>query len=197
MRATARTTARTTPGVLLEKASLTALLIGLLMTGWVSPAQAGSGSNSMSPGVKLSGKCFTATFNSFVTIPYDPIVANLSSPATGTAILNLTCTLNTHATIDLNHGLNATPVGSYYAPNMIGAVASPDLLRYYVYSDSGYTALWGTTTSSNGGSTAGTSVAYVALSGNTTPLTLYISIPANQNVQADTYSDTVTATVAY
>ena len=186
------------PTIALKKAALAALLAGLVVAGWASPGRAGTGSNSISPGAKLSGKCTLATFSGLVTIPYDPIVANLSSPATGTRVLNLTCTLNTHATIDLDHGQNATAVGSYWAPNMIGTVASPDLLRYYIYSDSGYTALWGTTSSSDAnGATHGSSVAYVATSGLSTPLTLYISIPANQNVQADTYTDTVTATVTY
>lgn len=150
---------------------------------------------SMSPGARIRGHCFTATVTQPPTIAYDPIVANLTAPATGTAQLYVTCTYQTIGTIDLDHGQHASPAGSYFAPNMAGSTTAA-LLSYFVYSAPGQTALWGTTTSNNGGTLAGTTVSITG-TGSAVAYPVYIAIPPGQNVPADAYADTITATVSF
>lgn len=187
--------------VKIERSRPLRLLCGLgallgILSSFNAPASAG-GSISMGAAAQVHGNCFIFSVNQPATIPYDPIVANLSTDATSQdGSLNVKCTRNAAAYIDLDHGLHATPAGSYFAPNMIGALGTPDSLKYFIYADQAHTQLWGTTTSADGGTTAGT-VGNITGTGAVVQYTLYIVVPKNQNVQADSYSDSMVATVTY
>ncbi len=133
------------------------------------------------------------------TIAYDPIVTNLAADAqnnSGNLLLN--CTRNASISIDLNKGLHSIASGTYFQPELYGATVPHDVLKYTI-NKGNYTTLWGTTISVDG-TTPGTALADTGKGpggGNVLTETLFIDIPQNQNVQADSYTDTVTATVTY
>lgn len=163
----------------------------------VSASAAGAASTlSPSPTINVSAtvanNC-TSTVTQPSTMTYDPIVTNSSSgtnATSATGALVVTCTKNDAVTIDLDKGLHSTGTSSPYTRNMLGSASTPDSLPYQIYSDA-YTTVWGSTT---GGSTV--SVTGAGPSSSITK-TLYISIPKGANVKADSYTDTVTATVTY
>lgn len=179
------------------------LIAGLAAT-WLlsslatSSAFAQSTGGTLSPQAKIRGHCSSATVTQPPQIEYDPISANLSAAATGVGHLLVTCTYNSIGTIDMDHGLNGASAGSsaYFVPQMVGTGTTPPLLQYFIYSSPGASGLWGTTTSDNGGTTAGSTVAFTG-TGAQVDFPFYISIPPDQNVPADTYTDTVTATVSF
>jgi spore coat protein U-like protein len=108
---------------------------------------------------------------------YDPnSVGALDQSATFT----LSCTKGTTATIGLNAGVNGTR-------NMKGAALPNDLLSYQLFQDTNRTTAWDTTTT----------LAVAASTGVANTLTVYGRIPVAQFVTADSYSDTVTATVNF
>ena len=66
-----------------------------------------------------------------------------------------------------------------------------DFLNYALYKDAARTQVWGT------GMAGGSTLAYNAASKASTNLTVYGTVPANQDVTVGSYSDTVVATINY
>ncbi|QXP88860.1 Csu type fimbrial protein [Methylococcus capsulatus] len=67
-----------------------------------------------------------------------------------------------------------------------------DQLQYALYQDSGFSTVWGCTTG-----TGGNAYSYSASSNGYSNITVYGKIPAEQDVPAGSYSDTVTVTVVF
>lgn len=159
---------------------------------------AGSKTTTIVTNATVATNCIIST-NSPNTITYDPIVTNLSMDAQdNSGSLALNCTRNASISIDLDHGQHAIVSGSYFQPELYGAATPHDTLKYTINHGS-YTGLWGTTTSVDG-TTKGTVLTDTGKgpgNGNKLTETLYIDIPMNQNVQADSYADSVIATVTY
>ena len=115
---------------------------------------------------------------------YDPVVVNASDPKDGSGTFSVACTKGAAGvTIDLGQGLN------YSGGRRM--IAGSEHVAYELYSDSGYTTVWGST---SGGST----VALAAPSSKAAvDYTVYGRIAGGQDVAAGTYNDTVVATVNF
>lgn len=120
---------------------------------------------------------------------YDPIVTNATSALQAQATATFTCTQGATAVyVTANTGNNAAHAsGTTRAMNGTGST----YLSYDLYTDSGYSTLWNATNS--GGHTFQPTFA----SSQTATATIYGSIPAGQNVQVSTYSDSVTMTINF
>ncbi|RNF84913.1 Csu type fimbrial protein [Montanilutibacter psychrotolerans] len=140
----------------------------------------------------------TTTFDVTITIqssctvntPAATDVAFGTHPSTDTNIdaagqLNVNCTPGTDYTISLDEGLNAGG-GGVAARAMING--GTDLVPYQLYTDSGRTDIWGETIGTD--TVAGTGTGAVQA------YQVYGRVPS-AGFPADSYSDTVTATVTY
>lgn len=103
---------------------------------------------------------------------------------TATANLTVTCTKNQGYDVSLNKGLYGTSV-----TNRAMQGPSGSLLNYGLFRDNNHTSNWGETISSD--------TLHGNGSGSSQVLTIYGLLPANQQVDAGAYSDTVTATITY
>ena len=113
--------------------------------------------------------------------------ANVETSAT----ITVECTRHSPYEIGLDSGLNddgSGDVGDRHLFRSGGAV--DDLLQYQLYSDSGYSDVWGDTICSN---TVGSADA----TGLDETHEVYARIPTHQNGPAGTYADTITATIWY
>jgi spore coat protein U-like protein len=108
---------------------------------------------------------------------YDTLSA---SPTDGAGNINVSCDASTSFTVSLSTGS-----GTYSQRIMSGGA---DQLGYNLYTDASRTAIWG----DGLGSTSN-----VSATGSNVDLSVYGRIPAQQNVPANAYADTVTVTVAY
>jgi spore coat protein U-like protein len=114
---------------------------------------------------------------------YDPLVAHANTALDATSMMVVTCTRDTHATIMIDQGQNAS-VGT---SNRV-LVSSDQRLQYQLYRDSARTEVWGT------GSNA---FDFISPGVSGSPLTIFARIPAGQSVAAGVYNDLVTATVDF
>jgi spore coat protein U-like protein len=114
------------------------------------------------------------TYNVFTT-------ASLDSAGSVT----YTCSGNASVTIALNKGLAAT-----FNPRTMRK--GSEALNYNLYRDATRTTIWGD-------GTGGTTVYSNASVPNSTPVTvtIYGRVPAQQDISAGSYSDTITATINF
>src|SRR5579859_6907727 len=156
------------------------------------PASAGTTTGSITVKSSVANNC-TSSVTQPGTITYDPISANLTTDAqdsSGALVLN--CTKGDSVSVDMNKGSHSAAAGSYFQPQMAGTGTNTDVLAYNIFTTSGYTTVWGSTNSSDGGTTHGSTQTTTGLGPGTAhqiTLTLYIDIPKAQNVSADTYQD--------
>ena len=108
---------------------------------------------------------------------------------TANSTISVRCTSGTTFDVDLSTG-----AGTYANRTMSNGT---DTLSYNLYTDAGYTTVWGDGTASTGrGSGTGAGMAI----GNAQSLTVYGRLLASANtgpVGAGTYTDTITATITY
>jgi spore coat protein U-like protein len=121
----------------------------------------------------------TITANPLAFGNYSGLMLNSSST------ISVTCSKATAYNVGLNAG---TTTGATVANRSMTGPAST-LLKYKLFSNSGYTTNWGNTVGTD--TVAGTG------SGAAQPLTVYGQIPAGQLVRPGSYADTITATVTY
>ncbi|HJD56334.1 MAG TPA: spore coat U domain-containing protein [Rickettsia endosymbiont of Pyrocoelia pectoralis] len=117
-------------------------------------------------------------------LPFGTYVSTADSLQTNT--LTVTCTVGTTYKVGLNAGQGTGATTT--TRKMTGVVNTTSTLNYNLYSNSGRTTNWGNQVSD---SVAGTGT------GLPQTLTVYGKIPSGQNVAADTYNDTITATITY
>jgi spore coat protein U-like protein len=119
---------------------------------------------------------------------------NIFNPAP----LDSTASLSVDCNIPPQHPQAPMPVAIALSPGNSGGFAQrwlrsagPDNLRYNLYTTAAFSAIWG-----DGG---GSSSIVTALVSRSTPFngTIYGRIPAQQNVRAGSYSDTITVTISY
>jgi spore coat protein U-like protein len=115
---------------------------------------------------------------------YDPVVANAATDLNATGTVTVACTKGAAATIDLGNGGNFLG-GSRRMSSGI------DFLNYSLYKDAARTLVWGT------GLAGGTTQAYLAASKAATAITVFGTVPQNQDVTVGAYSDVVLATINY
>ena len=110
-----------------------------------------------------------------------------STPAYANGSAHISCKQNNvPVTVSLDSGANSTTV------NPRKMKLGSDLLAYLIYSDSGYTTLFGN--GSNGGSTL---VVTTGVKNVSFPITLYGEITAGQDVGQGPYSDTINVTFSF
>lgn len=114
---------------------------------------------------------------------------NSATAATTSTTISVYCTTGTGFTTGLDVGVNG---GDYVTGRLMLGGTNGDSLGYNLYTDATYTTVWGD------GTGATSTVAGVG----TGPLvavsqTVYGRVPAQQNISADSYSDTITVTVTY
>ena len=147
---------------------------------------AGSSTGTLTVTASVSQKCILSS-PTLAFGAYDPVVTNNSANLDSTTTITVTCTKGATG-ITLGFGDSANAPSGCTAPQrcLVGAVHT-NYLDYQLYSDSGRTSVWTTAISESvtGGITTPTSV------------TIYGRVPPTQDVNVDTYSDTVVATVNY
>ncbi|SAK75240.1 secreted pili protein involved in motility and biofilm formation [Caballeronia catudaia] len=149
---------------------------------------------SVAPGAFAGSK--TATFQVSLTVEADcSISANpLNFGSTGvidsnldqTTSVSVTCTKNTPYTVALDAG---SATGSTIADRELANAGGTAQVKYNLYRDAGHTQVWGQTT--------GTDVVAGTGNGSAQPITVYGRVPVQSMPAADTYTSTVTATVAF
>lgn len=115
---------------------------------------------------------------------YDPLVTNATDAKDGSGTFTVACTKGAAGvTIDLGQGQN-------YAGGR-RMIAGSEAVSYQLYSDSGRTMVWG--------STSGGSALAVSAPTSKAPVTytVYGRITGGQDVAAGSYTDTVVATVNF
>lgn len=120
------------------------------------------------------------------TINFGSSVGILSSDKTATGTITATCTNTDNYSIALNRG---TTSGATLADRQMAGSGSA-VVHYQLYTDSGYSTIWGdgtSGTSTQGGTGTGSSRAFA----------VYAKVPAQATPAPNTYSDTVTVTVSY
>ena|SRR5438067_3079238 len=105
---------------------------------------------------------------------YDP---NAPAPRDVPTTFSVNCTKGTTGTISLDAGANG-------GRNMKGTGANTDLLKYELYSDAGHTSVWDATNTKTA-------------TGPGVTMTIFGRIQPGLFVSADSYSDSVTATITF
>jgi spore coat protein U-like protein len=135
----------------------------------------------------ISANCTIATTPlAFGT--YDPIVAHAAAALDGTGTVTTTCTNGSAVTVTLGQGANADTGSTDSAPLRRMSDGGTNYLSYDLFSDAGRTAIFGNT-DETGKDETGT--------GGEVVTTVYGRVPANQNMPAGSYADTVLATVTF
>ncbi len=174
----------------------TGLALGLapfvLATG---TALAGTGGGTLTARTSVAKNCTVAT-TPVAFGNYDPIGANLSSPLNTSGSITITCVKGTTPTIGLDLGLNAS--GS--TRRMIDSPPSGTYLNYELYQPPDNLA--GTACSFPGATVWGSAGANLfsptaAPSKAARTYSICGTVPAGQNPNAGSYTDTVTATVTF
>ena len=166
--------------------TLTAAVAAALAVGAASVTDAATTATStLTVTASVTANC-TITTAPLAFGAYDPVVANASTPLSGTGTLNVTCTNGAITAVTLGQGSNPATVSTDAAPARQLKDAGTDVLAYSLHSDAGHATVWTNT----GG------VAYTG-TGTAGTMTVYGAVAPGQNVPAGTYSDTVVATITF
>lgn len=139
------------------------------------PALADSNSSSFDVTVQVLASCSISSSN----MTFSSITTGTTSNSDATSSLTVNCSSGTPYTIALDNGTN------YSAGRRLASGAS--YINYFLYSDSGRSTQWNSTTTK-----AGTG------NGANQELTVFGRIPSGQSVtNTGIYADTVIATVTY
>jgi spore coat protein U-like protein len=165
-----------------------AFLMLLVSLAVAAPAWAGSTTANLSVGAAVTNNCIVST-TAAAFGAYDPIVTNKTAPLdSSNGKVTITCAKGTTATIGLGTGLNtASATGTSRA--LIDGTGT-HFLNYELYNESSRTTVW---TNTSGGLIA----PVAAPSRAARDFMVYGRVPADQNVPAGTYSDTVFVTINF
>ncbi|HEY8134213.1 MAG TPA: spore coat U domain-containing protein [Thermoanaerobaculia bacterium] len=147
------------------------------------PTFAATATANLNVSASVSAVC-TITTSPVAFGAYDPVVANAATNLNGTGTVTVACTKGAAATIDLGNGNNLSGGSRRMS-------SGSDFLNYSLYKDAARTQVWGT------GLAGGTTYAYNAATKAATALTVYGTVPQNQDVTVGAYSDVVLATINY
>lgn len=144
-------------------------------------AAATTATTTMGVSANVQSACIV-TSNNLSFGNYNPTGA---SPTDATTTFNVTCTTGTSFTVGLNAG--TTSGATVTTRQMVNGAST---LGYALYSDTSRTTNWG---NSPGTDTPAATIAGTSAS----TFTIYGRIPAQQNVAAGAYTDTITITINY
>jgi len=151
------------------------LLIGAVATN----AAAATSTATISVTATVSASC-NVTGGTLAFGTYDVLSA---SPTDASLVFTATCATGTSATIGLGLGSHASGTTRRMAD------ADGDLITYELYKESSHTTVWG----QSGAAT----VSYLSTSSAPNNFTVYGRIAPEQNVDTESYSDTVTITITF
>jgi spore coat protein U-like protein len=165
----------------------------------VAALVAGVGSTSSFAATDTENLLVSATVTATCTIATTPVAFGAYDPTAATALngtggVTVLCTDGTAGYVTLGQGANPDTGSTDAVPlrQMAGGAAAAGRLAYFLYSGGPDTNVWGNT---------GTTGLNHAGDGTATPITVYGTIPAAQNVIAGAdgtaYADTVVATVTF
>ncbi len=141
-------------------------------------AQAGTDTTTMGLTTEVVANC-TISAAALNVSGYDPIEANKTTDFDQTSTVTVACTKDTSAEVTFDQGNNTDRRLKDSLNN---------LLDYELYKDTARGEVWGDT------ATFGKTITGTGLQ---VGHTVYIRVPAGQNVPAGTYNDTVQATVTF
>jgi spore coat protein U-like protein len=172
----------------MRTASLVTALAGVL---FVASAYAGPTpqTGSLTVTATVAASCLVVGPNTLAFGPYDPTDINNATALDAAGSLNIRCTKNTLAHVQLGQGGNAA-TGSDCTTPLRQMASGTERLGYTLYSNSLRTTIWGCTGTNESTFTS-------ANSGTATNIPVYGRIAAGQNVAAGNYSDTVTINVTF
>jgi len=147
------------------------------------PAFAGLATTTLNISASVSAVCTISTAP-VAFGAYDPVVANAAVSLPGSGTVTVACTKGASATIDLANGGN-------FLGGSRRMINGPDFLNYGLYKDAARTQVWGS------GLTGGTTAAYTSASKAATAITVYGTVPQNQDVAVGSFTDVVQATINY
>jgi spore coat protein U-like protein len=153
-----------------------------LLAATAPSAFAGSATANLAVSASVVVNC-TITTSPLAFGNYDPVVAHASTNLDADGIVTVACTKGSIVTIGLDTGANAS--GSTRRMK-----SGTNYLTYEVYKDTGRTQAWG-----NSGADLYTTSP--AASKNPRDFTAAGRVPANQDIPAGAYTDTVVATVNF
>lgn len=164
---------------------ISALVVsGLLFGGFANAAfAAGTATTNLSVSATVAGTCVLAT-NPLAFGSYDATTAGVTN---GQGTVTVTCSDGTVATVTLGEGMN--PFSPNAAAPFRQMAFGTNRLGYFIYKDAAHATVWGNTIAT------GVTQTFTGVAG--TPLTVYGTITAAQNVPVGDYVDTVVATVTF
>lgn len=152
-----------------------------------SPAMADTATGTLTVNATVEASCSIDN----ATLDFGNI-ADLGTDTDASQGLKVTCTKNTDYSIAMDEGQNGSGNGSSITRAMSDGT---DQLSYQLYTDSSRNNVWEDSCASPA---TGTDCAYGTGTGTQqTNITVYGRVPANQNVEAGSYTDTVTMTVTF
>ena len=178
------------------RTNILSYLAGALLAGAAASALA-QHTGSLSVTSSVTQTCTLSAISTLAFGAYDPVGANAAAALPGTGLVSINCTKNaTGVTIDLDGGANV----SGNQRRMKGATITTEFLNYGITQPATATpwtscagnTVWGSTV---GGSGYTPTVTWDGTTVN--DFTVCGSVPAAQNVSAQSYSDTVTVTVNF
>jgi spore coat protein U-like protein len=151
-----------------------------------SYADATTYGQSLNVTATVSTSCIL-TANPLAFGAYDPINTNATTDLPGTATLSVNCTSGGTGTITISQGANAA-TGSTDTTPLRRMASGTNYLSYSLYRDNGHTQVWGGPTGTGSGFTG---------TGTASTVTVYGNVTHGQNVPTGSYSDAVTASIAF
>jgi spore coat protein U-like protein len=144
-----------------------------------------------------SGTTWTATVNSSCnvsvgTLNFGSTPSIISAAIDSTATITAQCTDTTPYSVGLDNGLN---VSGSQRRMQLGATGK--YINYNLYTDSGYSHAWSTTTSTTSCTAGSSSCALGTGTGSNQTYTIYGQVPAQTAPAAGTFSDTVVVTSTF
>lgn len=129
----------------------------------------------------------TVSANNYSFGNYDPM-NSLPTNVTGTNLISVTCNGNGSAiiTVDLSPGGS----GVYFPSRQLATGFTSDVLNYNLYTTASLTTVWGD-------GTGGSGDVVIPYAMGLHNFTVYGQIPAQQNIGAGSYADSITVTVTF
>ncbi|UPG92138.1 spore coat U domain-containing protein [Luteibacter aegosomaticola] len=149
-------------------------------------ASAGTATSNLDVSATVAASCTIDATGGLAFGTYDPVVTNKATALDGQGTINTVCTNGATAVVTLDEGSHADDASTPAAPVRRMLAGTNQFLSYNLYTDNAHGTVWNGTTGQD-----------VTGSGDNVATTVYGSIPAGQNASANTYNDTVKATITF